>query len=100
MLMQKYKEIFDEMMMKLNVATEEEDVRMAWGAALSGATGKIFEQEHDKRDMSYNNVFIEFKNKGLFHNSKKSKKFIEAVDNRIKKYVLRASERRNLLPHE
>ncbi|WP_161503990.1 hypothetical protein [Lactiplantibacillus plantarum] len=49
--MQKYKEIFDEMMMKLNVATEEEDVRMAWGAALSGATGKIFEQEHDKRDM-------------------------------------------------
>lgn len=67
----------------------EEEVRIAWVAALEAASGVHFDAERLNKDSSYNNVIIEFKAPGLFKGSKSSAKFKEATDNRLLPYIQR-----------
>lgn len=74
----------------------EEEVRLAWVAALRSATGKALKAERFREDSSYNHVIIEFKSPGLFKGSKESPAFIEATEDRLKKYIKRAAKRERL----
>lgn len=67
----------------------EEEVRIAWVAALETATGLHFDAERAKKDSSYNHVIIEFKAPGLFKGSKASVKFKEATEQRLLPYIQR-----------
>lgn len=69
----------------------EEEVRLAWVAALETVLGVHFDAERAKKDSSYNNVIIEFKGPGLFKGSKTSAKFKEATVKRLLPYTLRES---------
>lgn len=69
----------------------EEEVRQAWVIALNAALGVHLDAERGKRDLSYNNVIIEFKAPGLFNGTASSPKFKEALDERLKKYIPRAA---------
>lgn len=71
----------------------EEEVRLGWVSAIEKETGIIFDAERFKQDSSYNHVIIEFKAPGLFKGSKKSAKFIEATEDRLKKYIERITVR-------
>lgn len=67
----------------------EEEVRIAWVAALEAATGLHFDAERTKKDSSYNHVIIEFKAPSLFKGSKASAKFKEATEKRLLPYIQR-----------
>jgi hypothetical protein len=67
----------------------EEEVRLAWVAALEAGLDIHFDAERAKKDSSYNNVVIEFKAPGLFKGSKFSAKFKEATDKRLLPYIKR-----------
>jgi hypothetical protein len=67
----------------------EEEVRLAWVAALEAVLGIHFDAERAKKDSSYNNVIIEFKGPGFFKGSKTSSKFKEATVDRLLPYTLR-----------
>ena len=69
----------------------EEEVRLAWIAALENGLGIHFDAERAKKDSSYNNIIIEFKGPGLFNGSKSSAKFKEATEGRLLKYIKRAA---------
>ena len=71
----------------------EEEVRVAWIAALEKVTGYHFDAERSREDLSYRNVIIEFKSPGAFKRKATSAKFKEAVDQRLVPYITRASER-------
>ena len=69
----------------------EEEVRVAWIAALEKVTGYHFDAERSREDLSYRNVIIEFKSPGAFKRKATSAKFKEAVDQRLVPYITRAS---------
>lgn len=71
----------------------EEEVRLAWVAALEAGLGIHFDAERAKKDSSYNNVVIEFKAPGLFKGSKSSAKFKEATERRLLPYIKREALR-------
>ena len=71
----------------------EEEVRIAWVAALETATGLYLDAERSKRDSSYSHVIIEFKAPGLFKGSKSSAKFEEATKLRLLPYIQLESEK-------
>ena len=50
----------------------EEEVRIAWVAALEAELGIHFDAERARKDSSYNTVIIEFKAPGLFKGSKQT----------------------------
>lgn len=72
-------------------AKKEAEVRKAWIQLIESTIDVkgIIHEEEDYRDASFQNVLIEFKNKGFFHHSKESIKFEEATNGRILKYVNR-----------
>lgn len=74
----------------------EEEVRLAWVAALEAGLGVHFDAERAKKDSSYNNVVIEFKAPGLFNGSKASAKFKEATENRLLKYIKKSAKAQGL----
>lgn len=70
---------------RLNWQTEEE-VRLGWLHALREKLNIVFHAERGRSDADYNQVIIEFKNKGLFHSSVNSPKFIEALEE-LSRYI-------------
>lgn len=74
----------------------EEEVRIAWVSALQTSLGMIFDAERAKKDLSYNNVIIEFKAPGLFNGSMKSAKFTEAMELRLLPYIQKAAKRSHI----
>lgn len=70
----------------------EAEVRSAWTRALEGATGLTFDLERGRRDLSYNDVIIEFKDLGLFDGRSNSPAFLNATTDRLPKYIKRAAE--------
>lgn len=92
------KEHINDFLEKLKAAKSEADVRFAWGALIDQTLhiGTGLHQEIDYRDLSFDNVVIEFKDKGLFNNNESSAKFIEATKGRILKYVERWSKESNM----
>lgn len=78
----------------------EEEVRIAWLTVLSRALSITFEAERGRNDAAYNQVIIEFKNKGLFKGSTTSRSYKEAVDDRLKKYILKKASDQGLDPSD
>ena len=78
----------------------EEEVRLAWVGGLEGALGIHFDAERAKKDLSYNNVIIEFKAPGYFNGSDKSAKFIEATRDRLLPYILRSAAQSAIPPED
>ena len=86
-----YSKLYEELeKFSLNCQNEEE-LRAAWIKAFSNF-GIEFNAERDKNDLSYNQVIIELKSKGLFRGKTSSAKFAEAVEDRLQKYIVRKSK--------
>ncbi|MEO4045357.1 N-6 DNA methylase [Hoeflea sp. CAU 1731] len=69
----------------------EEEVRKSWLKHIENDLGITFHAERSRNDASYNQVIIEFKDRGLFKGSIKSAAFKEAIFDRLKKYIKRRS---------
>ncbi len=67
----------------------EEEVRKSWLKHIENELGITFHAERDRSDASYNQVIIEFKDKGLFKGSIGSAAFKEAIYDRLAKYIKR-----------
>ena len=65
----------------------EEEVRLGWCYAIKNSLGIELQAERGRSDASYNQVIIEFKNKGLFKGKTSSPKFKEAIYDRLEKYI-------------
>jgi hypothetical protein len=88
--------VFEKLQTRLARCTTEEEVRIAWVKALEQATGIEFDSERGKRDLSYNNVIIEFKAPGKFNGKKTSPAFKEAMHERLLPYIQRAARSDNI----
>ena len=65
----------------------EEEVRLGWCYAIKHELNIELNAERGRSDASYNQVIIEFKNKGLFNGKINSAKFQEAIFDRLAKYI-------------
>ena len=83
---------YDNLRQQLIRASNEEEVRLAWVRALEASLGIAFDAERGKRDLSYNNVVIEFKGPGKFNGKTTSPAFQEAVNERLLPYIRRTAE--------
>lgn len=78
-------------LLQLRNAASEADVRDAWSKVITSSLGVSVHLEAGFKDLSFDNVVVEFKDKGLFHGSQESMKYKEATDDRILKYINRWS---------
>lgn len=78
----------------------ESELRAGWISVLEQALGITFDLERGRRDLSYNNIIIEFKDKGLFNGRADSAKFKEALDDRLAKYISRLAAQQGLDPSD
>ncbi len=76
--------------------SNEEEVRFGWLREFQQTLNIIFHAERGRADADYNQVVIEFKDKGLFHNNTESPKFREAIYNRLAKYIPQKSEKEGI----
>ena len=73
-------------------ASNEEEIRLSWVRALETVVqGLTFDAERGKRDLSYNNVVIEFKGPGKFNGKTSSPSFQEAMHERLLPYIVKTS---------
>ena len=86
---------FQRLRQQLSNASNEEEVRLAWVRSLESTLGITFNAERGKRDLSYNNVVIEFKGPGKFNGKTTSPAFREALHERLLPYILRTAEQEN-----
>ena len=77
----------------------EEEVRKGWLKHIENDLGITFHAERSRNDASYNQVIIEFKGPGLFKGSNKSNSFVEAVQDRLFKYI-KARSKTEGIPEE
>ena len=77
----------------------EEEVRKGWLKHIENELGITFHAERGRNDASYNQVIIEFKAPKLFKGSTKSAAFVEAIDDRLFKYI-RARAKKEGIPEE
>ena len=78
---------FEKLRSRLSNAANEEEVRLAWVSALEHVLGVTFNAERGGRDLSYNNVAIEFKGPGKFKGRDDSPAFKEAIYDRLLPYI-------------
>lgn len=79
--------------------SNEEEVRKGWLRHIENDLGITFHAERGRNDASYNQVIIEFKAPNYFKGSKKSASFVEAIDDRLFKYI-RARSKAEGIPEE
>lgn len=77
----------------------EEELRKGWLKHIENDLGITFHAERSRNDASYNQVIIEFKGPGFFKGSTKSASFIEAVHDRLFKYI-KARSKSEGIPEE
>lgn len=70
----------------------EEEVRKGWLKHIENSLGITFHAERGRNDASYNQVIIEFKDRGLFKASTTSVAFKEAIFDRLDKYIRRRAK--------
>ncbi|WP_191559170.1 Eco57I restriction-modification methylase domain-containing protein [Brevundimonas aurantiaca] len=70
----------------------EEEVRKGWLKHIENSLGITFHAERGRNDASYNQVIIEFKDRGLFRGSTASAAFKEAIFDRLAKYIRRRAK--------
>ena len=85
--------VYRKLQQQTSRATNEEEIRLSWVQALEKASGITFDAERGKRDLSYNNVVIEFKDRGKFNGKSTSPAFREAMEERLLPYILRAAQK-------
>ncbi|WP_020176965.1 Eco57I restriction-modification methylase domain-containing protein [Methyloferula stellata] len=78
----------------------EEEVRKSWLKHIENELGIAFHAERGRNDASYNQVIIEFKDKGLFRGSTASPAFREAIYDRLHKYIPRRAKEEGLAPED
>ena len=78
----------------------EEEVRKSWLKHIENDLGITFHAERGRNDASYNQVIIEFKDKGLFKGSTKSAAFQEAIHDRLHKYIPRRAKEEGIPPED
>jgi hypothetical protein len=78
----------------------EEEVRKSWLKHIENELGINFHAERGRNDASYNQVIIEFKDKGLFNGSDKSASFKEAIYDRLDKYIVRRAKSEGIPPED
>lgn len=83
---------YKKLLQQLRRATNEEEIRLSWVRALEEVLGITFDAERGKRDLSYNNVLIEFKGPGKFNGKTTSPAFREAMDERLLPYIIRTAK--------
>ncbi len=81
------RKIFETLARERNKWKTEEEVRLGWLHEIQNELEINFHAERGRNDASYNQVIIEFKDKGLFKASTNSRKFKEAVYDRLGKYI-------------
>lgn len=84
--------VYRNLQQQTSKATNEEEIRLSWVRALEQALGITFHAERGKRDLSYNNVVIEFKGPGKFNGKTTSPAFREAIDERLLPYIVRTAK--------
>ena len=87
---------FIKLRQQLGRASNEEEVRLAWVRALEATLDITFDAERGKRDLSYNNVLIEFKGPGKFNGKATSPAFREAVHERLLPYIIRTATKEHI----
>lgn len=78
----------------------EEEVRKCWLKHIENDLGITFHAERDRNDATYNQVIIEFKDKGLFCGRTNSPAFKEAIYDRLDKYITRRAGSEGLSPED
>lgn len=91
-----YKDLYNKLNLKRAKWQNEEEVRQGWIIALTETLGIEFHAERERRDSSYNNVVIEFKDKGLFKGKTTSPSFKEAIYERLLPYIIKASNKESI----
>jgi hypothetical protein len=91
---------FEKLQLRVANAANEEELRLAWVSALENALGVEFHAERARRDLSYNNVAIEFKGPGKFKGKKSSSAFKEATEQRLLPYILQVSKDERIDPSD
>lgn len=87
-----FEELFNELNIKKEGWVNEAEVRKGWIFALQNALNVEFDEERSRRDASYNNVVIEFKDKGLFRGRENSTSFKQAINKRLLPYIIRIAQ--------
>lgn len=90
-----YQEVYSRLNAERQNWRTEEEVRLGRLQAIRDELGIIFHSERGRSDADYNQVIIEFKNVGLFHNRDNSPKFIEAMQE-LERYITAKLEQDNL----
>ena len=67
-------------------------MRLAWVRAIEAVLGIVVGAERSHRDLSYNNVVIEFKGPGKFNGRTTSPAFKQAMQARLLPYIRRAAQ--------
>lgn len=88
--------VFRKLQREIASAKNEEEVRLAWVRALEQSLGITFHAERGKRDLSYNNVIIEFKSPGKFNGKTSSPAFREALNDRLFPYIAKTAKAENI----
>ncbi len=96
MVGQPHSDQFKRLRHQLSSASNEEEIRLAWVRSLESVLGITFDAERGKRDLSYNNVVIEFKGPGKFNGKTTSPAFREALYERLLPYILQTAEEENI----
>lgn len=86
-----FSELYGELESKRSGWANEEELRLGWIMALTKTLGIDFHAERGRKDSSYNNVVIEFKDRGLFKGKDSSPSFKEAIYKRLEPYILKTS---------
>jgi type I restriction-modification system DNA methylase subunit len=83
--------------LKINIfnSQNEEEIRLSWVRALENIISEPLHAERGKRDLSYNNVVIEFKGPHKFKGKKNNPSFKEAMEHRLLPYILLLSKQEN-----
>ncbi len=98
--MKEFEGLYKQLKKECKTWKTEDEVRVGWVSALTKTLNITFGVERDRNDASYNQVIIEFKNKGLFKASTTSTAFKNAVYDRLDKYITRKSKKEGLLKSE
>lgn len=87
-----FSDLYKKLQVKRSGWANEEELRLGWIMALTDALGIDFHAERGRKDSSYNNVVIEFKDRGLFKGKISSPSFKEAIYERLKPYILKTAQ--------
>jgi hypothetical protein len=95
-----FADLYKKLQAKRSSWANEEELRLGWIMALTDALGIDFHAERGRKDSSYNNVVIEFKDRGLFKGKISSPSFKEAIYKRLEPYILKTSDDEGIDPSD